>query len=346
SNEDTFTIVNVDDKSNMDMISRLTYSEVQYTHQGWLTEDHKYFLMNDELDEGEFRFNPRTLIWNIEELDNPILIGSFYNEVSAIDHNLYTKGDLVFESNYGSGLRVLSSERISEGVLREVAFFDTHPQRNVIAFEGSWSNYPYFKSGNIIVSDLFNGLFIVRLDTTDFIVNHPTDVQSFLGDNTTMTIETKENAANYEWQDYKSQTRMFLPLTEGDFFRNVSTASLSIKLDQNIEGKLLRCKVTSPAGNIYYSYSAIIDIEGVEPLSSPSLEAFNLYPNPTSNYIGVTVRQPANYQIIDFAGKIILEGYLKEGKNEITISSLRTGQYIFHGQHTDSQTFNGKFIKN
>ena len=48
-NEDTLTIVDVTDKSNTEQISRRPYSDSGYSHQGWLTEDHKYFYMNDEL---------------------------------------------------------------------------------------------------------------------------------------------------------------------------------------------------------------------------------------------------------------------------------------------------------
>ena len=53
SNQDYITLVNVDDKDNIFMISKKAYTGVKYVHQGWLTEDHKYFLTNDERDELE-----------------------------------------------------------------------------------------------------------------------------------------------------------------------------------------------------------------------------------------------------------------------------------------------------
>ena len=53
ANEDTVTIVNLKNKSAPELLSRRSYSAVAYTHQGWLTEDHRYFLSNDELDELE-----------------------------------------------------------------------------------------------------------------------------------------------------------------------------------------------------------------------------------------------------------------------------------------------------
>ncbi|PXY25401.1 hypothetical protein BAY60_18670 [Prauserella muralis] len=60
SNEDTLTIVDVTDKANPVQLSRTTYGAASYTHQGSLTEDGRYFLLNDELDEQTFGFNTST----------------------------------------------------------------------------------------------------------------------------------------------------------------------------------------------------------------------------------------------------------------------------------------------
>merc|ERR1711963_469271 len=101
-NEDTLTIVDVTDKSNMLEISRTPYNGSQYTHQGWLTENSKYLLLNDELDE------------------------------------------------------------VSGTTLTEVAYFDVAPNCDDVLFFGSWSNYPYFGSGNVVVSSIERGLFVLR----------------------------------------------------------------------------------------------------------------------------------------------------------------------------------------
>ena len=49
-NEDTLTIVDVTDKMNPRMISRTSYNGSGYTHQGWVTDDHLFLLLGDELD--------------------------------------------------------------------------------------------------------------------------------------------------------------------------------------------------------------------------------------------------------------------------------------------------------
>ena len=72
-NENTITIVDVDDPTDATLISTEGYSGSAYTHQGWLTEDHKYFVVGDELDEQQSGVNTRTYFFNVEDLNNPFL---------------------------------------------------------------------------------------------------------------------------------------------------------------------------------------------------------------------------------------------------------------------------------
>jgi choice-of-anchor B domain-containing protein len=162
-NENTLTIVDVEDKTNMRMLSRVPYNNAYYTHQGWLTEDQTHLLLDDELDElyGPTP-NTRTLIWNVEDLDNPTLVNSFFSEKQATDHNLYIRGNLAYQSNYCAGLRILDVTNIKSGELEEVGYFDVAPYCDSPGFQGTWSNYPYFASGNIIVSSIERGLFVLK----------------------------------------------------------------------------------------------------------------------------------------------------------------------------------------
>jgi len=82
---------------------------------------------------------------------------------TAIDHNMYVKDGLVYQSNYAAGLRVLDTAGVSTGRLDEVAFFDSFPAHDDLTFEGTWSNYPYFSSGTIAVSGIDDGLFLLQV---------------------------------------------------------------------------------------------------------------------------------------------------------------------------------------
>jgi hypothetical protein len=127
-----------------------------------LTEDHKYLLVNDELDEQQSGQPTRTYIFDVQDLNNVSLIGTHLGSTNAIDHNLYTHEGLVYQSNYRAGLRILDLANVAQGQLEEVAFFDVYPASNSAQFNGTWSNYPYFGSGNVIVSHIEEGLYIVR----------------------------------------------------------------------------------------------------------------------------------------------------------------------------------------
>jgi choice-of-anchor B domain-containing protein len=162
-NENTVTIADVTDASNTTLISSTGYPGASYTHQGWLTEDHRYFLSNDELDEQDSGINTTTFIWDMLDLSAPTIIGTFVSSTSAIDHNLYTHNGYVYQSNYRAGLRILDTENIADAILEEVAYFDVYPSSNSAQFDGTWSNYPYFPSGVIAVSHIGEGLFLLGL---------------------------------------------------------------------------------------------------------------------------------------------------------------------------------------
>ncbi len=162
SNETALSIADVTDKENPVAISSGSYPSVAYAHQGWVTEDHRHFFMNDELDEltgGAPR--TRTLVWDVEDLDDPVLLMEYLGETQASDHNLYIRGDYMYQSNYVSGLRIVD---ISDpGNPTEVGHFDTVPfGEDAPGFSGSWSNFPFFDSEMIIVTSMWEGVFILK----------------------------------------------------------------------------------------------------------------------------------------------------------------------------------------
>jgi choice-of-anchor B domain-containing protein len=161
-NETHLSIADVTDKAHPVAISRATYPNVGYAHQGWLTDDQRYMYEDDELDEIQgFVESTRTLIWDVSDLDNPVLAGEYMSKNKATDHNLWLVGNTMYQSNYVSGLRVLDiTDRLKP---KEVGFFDTHPVGpDEPGFEGTWGNYPFFKSGVVAVSSMTEGLFILK----------------------------------------------------------------------------------------------------------------------------------------------------------------------------------------
>lgn len=164
SNETALSITDLTDKQNMKVISRATYPTIGYTHQGWWTEDHRYFYVNDELDEvgglGKSAEATRTLVFDFADLDDPVLVKEHLGPTKASDHNLYVKGNRMYQSNYNAGLRILDISDPANP--REVGHFDVAPETDAAGFSGTWNNYPYFRNGSILVTSIENGMYLVR----------------------------------------------------------------------------------------------------------------------------------------------------------------------------------------
>jgi len=162
SNETALSIADVTDKESPEAVAMASYPNVGYSHQGWLSEDHAYFFMGDELDEtGGNVTNTRTLIWDLADLDDPVLAREYLADTRVTDHNLYVLGNIMYQSNYKAGLRVLDVSDPENPV--PLGHFDTVPYGGDDAsMTGSWSNYPYFESGIVVVTSGSEGLFVVR----------------------------------------------------------------------------------------------------------------------------------------------------------------------------------------
>jgi choice-of-anchor B domain-containing protein len=161
-NSGKIAIVDVTDKAAPVTLSSTAYAGSKYTHQGWLTPDQRYLLVNDELDESSFGHNARTYVFDVADIDAPVLVGYHEHPLSVIDHNLYVHGSYVYESDYEAGLRILRLGNLSQAQMSEAAFFDTWPSSNTAQFNGNWNNYRFPGSGNVIATGIDEGLFVLE----------------------------------------------------------------------------------------------------------------------------------------------------------------------------------------
>ncbi len=169
ANETALSIADVSNKGAPVALASAEYPNVAYSHQGWLSEDQRYFFMNDELDELSAKVDrTRTLVWDVGDLDDPVLLTEYFATFNATDHNLYVRGDLMYQTNNSAGLRVLDVSDPGNPV--EVAFFDTTPYGdNGPGFNGTWSSYPFFESGVVAVSSRREGLFLLKKRSTQLV---------------------------------------------------------------------------------------------------------------------------------------------------------------------------------
>ena len=163
-NEDTLDIWDVTDKTNPFRLAKAPYGGAGYSHSGWFTSDKRYLILNDELDEQSSGNNTRFRTFDLSNLRNPVVVANYYGPTRDIDHNTYIRGSRGYVAHYRRGMVVLDvSNPLS---LSEAGFFDSALLFGPASqFNGAWGTYPYFPSGNIVISDIENGLYVVRDNT-------------------------------------------------------------------------------------------------------------------------------------------------------------------------------------
>lgn len=152
--------IDVTDKSEPTLLSRIEYPGSSYSHQGVFDPSHSFVLMGDEYDEIEFSANTRTLIWDARDLAQPSLVSAYEHGSRSSDHNMYFARGLLFQANYSAGVRVLAPRNLANGELEEVAYFDTYSPHDDAGFFGAWTVFPYL-SNVLIASSIEEGLFVL-----------------------------------------------------------------------------------------------------------------------------------------------------------------------------------------
>jgi choice-of-anchor B domain-containing protein len=161
-NEDSVDLWDVTDKGAPVLLSSTTYSDASYTHSGWPTADQRHIFVHDETEEIFGGLRTQIYTMNVDDLRNPFIVASYQGPDTSTDHNGYVKGGFLYVSHYRRGLVVFDAAVPQQ--LREVASFDTFlsPAANAAGTDGAWGVYPFFPSGIVVVSDINNGIFVLR----------------------------------------------------------------------------------------------------------------------------------------------------------------------------------------
>lgn len=162
-----FYVYDVADPQNPVEIGSLTnYVEAGYNHSVWGTADGRHMVMCDET------VNTGVKVISLDKSDPfflDIQVESVFRSASlapdtaSLAHNPYVLGDsLVVLSYYGEGVQVWNIEDAAAPY--RIGFYDTTPNQNTYG-GGIWGAYPWLPSGNILASDINNGLFVVRVES-------------------------------------------------------------------------------------------------------------------------------------------------------------------------------------
>jgi choice-of-anchor B domain-containing protein len=155
-NDGHMSIWDVSNKANPVLLGQQT-TPGNFSHNLWMSDDGDYIYTTDEITNGfigEFDISDPT---NIIELDR---IQSNAG-MDVIPHNSHFINDYIVTSYYRDGVTV--HDVSNKGNMVEVGNFDTSPSFSGDGFNGCWGVYPWLPSGNIITSDIENGLHILGI---------------------------------------------------------------------------------------------------------------------------------------------------------------------------------------
>lgn len=156
-NDGFLVVVNVANKSvPVSMATKNTPSN--FTHNAWFSDDNQRIYTTDE------KSNAFLGAYDISDINNITELGRIQSSpgMNVIPHNVHYYNDYIITSYYRDGVTVHDVCDPTNMVL--VGHYDTSPAYSGDGFNGCWGVYPWLPSGNIIASDIENGLFVLDID--------------------------------------------------------------------------------------------------------------------------------------------------------------------------------------
>ncbi len=155
-----FAIVDFTDPLKPRTLSTLhpdEYPQAGYNHSGWLGDKGAYYYMADET-----HGSPMKVI-DVRDKNfiQPVnTFKAFSQSPNSIPHNQIVNGKFLYVSHYYDGLQVF--DLTVPDTPKQYMYYPTTQLPNKRSYKGAWGVYPFLPSGNILVSDMQEGLFIIK----------------------------------------------------------------------------------------------------------------------------------------------------------------------------------------
>jgi hypothetical protein len=190
--------------------SLTSYPDAGYNHSGWLSDDGTIYIMQDENHGYDVK------ILDVSDLNNINILSTFNSGIdpNSMAHNGIIKDNIAYIPYYHDGLRVFDISDPSNPI--QIWEYDTYLPNDHISYKGAWGVYPYLPSGNIIVSDMQSGLYILKLSNSTNILEedhnmliYPNPIKDYFviksnADNITLYNSLGSVVRNEKLNDYKN----------------------------------------------------------------------------------------------------------------------------------------------
>ena len=316
-------IIDFRDKKNPKVLG-LVHTPTNFSHNSWLSENSKYMFTTDENKSSFLTAYDISDPANIKEVDR-IQSNPGLNSIVHNTHIIKVNGhEYAVTSWYRDGFTIVAVDR--PGNLVQVGNYDTYPSGSGEGFNGDWGVFPYFPSGNIVVSNIEDGLYVftptyqpacyLEGTVTDSITNLPINAATIEVVNTTLKEITKASG--------KYATGMAAP--GGTYTVKYSATNYITKTLNNVtlSSGVLTLKDVKLLSK---SYNGISENE----LANVSI---NAYPNPFTNEITISYEfqnqiSGSFLKVVDMLGRNIDQVEIDQLKGSVTLRpDVNAGVYF------------------
>ena len=288
----------------VELASLTSYHHNGYNHSGWLNNDGTIYAMQDENHGYDVK------VFDVSDLSNITLLSNFNaGHPQSMAHNGIIKDNLLYIAYYHNGLKVYDISDPSNPI--ETCHYETYLCGDHNSYKGAWGVYPYLSSGNIIVSDMQSGLFILNCN-----------------------INATWNCVSGKCEDPGDGSGIYTNLNDCQSNCGVPSWNCNNGI----------CEDPGDGTGIYASQNCC-EAECIATNIDDNLEkSINIFPNPVINNLIIRNQESAILKLYDIYGKKVKEEKITSNYHIIDRNIVESGIYFYQLNLSGKYIENGKII--
>jgi choice-of-anchor B domain-containing protein len=265
----------------------------QFTHNTWVSDNGQYVFTTDEVSGGFLG------AYDVTSLSNIVEVGKVQSSPGSgvIPHNVHFINDFIVTSYYTDGVTIHDVSRPDNMIL--VGHFDTSPAYSGNGFHGCWGVYPWLPSGNILATDIEEGLYILKADYPKAFHLNGVAVDSITGD-LLFNVQYEVTGTNISGTTLFNGTFKFGTLETGVYDIHFTKDGYQARVLESVEfinGGFLELEVNM-APEIFTGMKSFTEDISI-----------NLYPNPFESSFRLELvndmNGPIRIEIFDLTGQVV-----------------------------------------
>ncbi len=315
-----------------------SYPDAGYNHSGWLSKDGTIYAMQDENHGYDVK------ILDVSDFNNISVLSTFNSGVhpQSMAHNGIIKEDLLYLPYYHDGLRVFDISDPSNPT--QISYYETYLCGDHSSYKGAWGVYPYFPSGNIIVSDMQSGLFLLNGIEPSWNCINGICADPGTGDGQFISLNNCQSICNIS-ESWDCKNGDCIDPGDGSGFYGSLNSCQSNCITSSWDCINGECFVTDDGLGTYLSLNCckksctvINTIENEEDI------VFFISPNPAKDQIIIDNNNQSLFQLFDIFGREIMNMEILNDHTILQTNKLIAGIYVYKLSTKYNKIISGKLI--